>query len=182
MADIQHGSITDPYLHEPKGASTAGANTVYVANGSGTGVWKVLAVESLDYADLKGDLQTELDAGTIAINGTYYLTARLADISTPSSVILPVLKNSTVVRASLVLGGAITVADAVVNVKNSAGAAMGTPITVPFTGSAKGNQFAFTATGSNVLTGPTWIEVETNGASDTVQPAYVTVELRAKLN
>lgn len=37
---LEHNTITDPYLHEPKGASTALNNTVYVANGSGTGSWK----------------------------------------------------------------------------------------------------------------------------------------------
>ena len=34
-----HAIQTDPYLHEPKGISTAAAGTVYQATGSGTGVW-----------------------------------------------------------------------------------------------------------------------------------------------
>ena len=37
---IQHNIITDPDLHEPKGVSSAGAGTVYKANGSGTGAWQ----------------------------------------------------------------------------------------------------------------------------------------------
>lgn len=41
MADIQHSALTDPNLHEPKGASTATAESFYVANGSGGGSWKL---------------------------------------------------------------------------------------------------------------------------------------------
>lgn len=39
MPNINHNVLTDPYLHEPKGASTALAGQVYVANGAGSGVW-----------------------------------------------------------------------------------------------------------------------------------------------
>lgn len=39
MANVQHSSLSDPNLHEPKGVSTAAANTVYLANGSGSGTW-----------------------------------------------------------------------------------------------------------------------------------------------
>lgn len=37
---IQHKLITDPDIHEPKGTSTALANQVYAANGSGSGSWQ----------------------------------------------------------------------------------------------------------------------------------------------
>jgi hypothetical protein len=40
MVNVNHSSLTDPYLHEPKGAATAGAGEVYIANGSGGGVWR----------------------------------------------------------------------------------------------------------------------------------------------
>jgi len=39
MANVQHSSLTDPNLHEPKGISTASANQLYLANGSGSGTW-----------------------------------------------------------------------------------------------------------------------------------------------
>lgn len=41
MADVQHSSLTDPQLHEPKGISTADDGAVYVANGAGSGDWEV---------------------------------------------------------------------------------------------------------------------------------------------
>lgn len=39
MANVNHSTLSDPYLHEPKGCSTALAGQIYVANGTGSGVW-----------------------------------------------------------------------------------------------------------------------------------------------
>jgi hypothetical protein len=39
MALPNHATQTDPYLHEPKGASTAVAGTVYISDGAGSGSW-----------------------------------------------------------------------------------------------------------------------------------------------
>lgn len=40
MANVQHSSLTDPNLHEPKGVSTATANQLYFADGAGSGNWR----------------------------------------------------------------------------------------------------------------------------------------------
>lgn len=49
---IQHNSLTEADLHEPKGVSTAGIGTVYRATGGGTGQWvylrSVLSMGALD--------------------------------------------------------------------------------------------------------------------------------------
>jgi hypothetical protein len=37
---IEHADLTDPELHEPKGASAAVADSFYVADGAGSGAWK----------------------------------------------------------------------------------------------------------------------------------------------
>ena len=39
MADIQHRSIADPDIHEPKGVGAASAGQIYVADGSTGGEW-----------------------------------------------------------------------------------------------------------------------------------------------
>lgn len=39
MANVNHGTLTDPYLHEPKGISSASAGEVYIADGAGSGAW-----------------------------------------------------------------------------------------------------------------------------------------------
>lgn len=50
---IQHASIPDSQLHEPKGVVTATQNSSYFANGSGSGVWKKVGTETLK--GLSGD-------------------------------------------------------------------------------------------------------------------------------
>lgn len=44
---VQHRNLPDSELHEPKGASTAVSNTVYVADGSASGVWKRLPATAI---------------------------------------------------------------------------------------------------------------------------------------
>ena len=39
MANINHSTLSDPYLHEPKGVSSALAGQIYVSDGSGSGDW-----------------------------------------------------------------------------------------------------------------------------------------------
>ena len=39
MANVQHSTLTDPNLHEPKGIASASANQVYISDGSGSGDW-----------------------------------------------------------------------------------------------------------------------------------------------
>lgn len=47
MTTISHKNLTGNQLHESKGVDTATANTVYVANGSGSGSWTKLTANSL---------------------------------------------------------------------------------------------------------------------------------------
>lgn len=53
MATVQHVSIPDAQIHEPKGVVTASAGYVYVANGGGSGIWKKVANDALQ--GLSGD-------------------------------------------------------------------------------------------------------------------------------
>ncbi len=182
MADLQHNILTGGQLHEPKGVAAAAANLVYVSDGANSGAWSVLPLASVANATSIAAVQSGLDAASITVDGDYALFAHLEDISTASSIIVPILKNSTFVRATVVLAGPITVADANISFKNAGGASMGTNVTVPFTGSAKGDQIAFTATGNNVLVGPTWIEIATDGLSTDAQRLSVLLEFTAQLN
>jgi len=45
---IQHNLITGSDLHEPKGVAAAAASKVYVANGSASGTWTLLATASIE--------------------------------------------------------------------------------------------------------------------------------------
>ena len=41
MATVEHSTLTTGELHEPKGIATANANTVYIADGAGSGSWRL---------------------------------------------------------------------------------------------------------------------------------------------
>lgn len=43
MATVAHSTLTGADLHEPKGVASAASNTVYVANGAGSGNWSSAA-------------------------------------------------------------------------------------------------------------------------------------------
>lgn len=53
MANIQHKNVTDPNIHESKGAATAAIDTVRVSDGAGSGTWK--KVDSKGLKNLLGD-------------------------------------------------------------------------------------------------------------------------------
>lgn len=55
-AGIAHKNLTDPQLHEPKGASTAEENAVMIANGDGSTDWRMLSVDLLGL--IKPTIQT----------------------------------------------------------------------------------------------------------------------------
>lgn len=46
---LLHKNLTDPQLHEPAWISTADENTVYLANGAGSGTWKKITFEEIDF-------------------------------------------------------------------------------------------------------------------------------------
>lgn len=45
MALVEHATITDPNIHEPKGVASASANEVYLSDGAGSGAWE--SIETL---------------------------------------------------------------------------------------------------------------------------------------
>lgn len=70
MPNIEHSAVTDPYIHEPKGASTATAGQVYIADGAGSGNWAVLTLADIDVAAPASAAATGT-AGTIAYDSSY---------------------------------------------------------------------------------------------------------------
>lgn len=159
-----HKDLTGTDLHESKGVAAAAANTLYVADGLGSGTWKKLTNSTLDLTSVQSP-------------NTYRLTGVITDVSAPSAILIPVPVNSTFVSARLVLGGAITVADSVVSFTRNDGSSFGSTVTITQAASAEGTGFTFTATLNQTITGPGYIKIATDGASTTTQPLYVTVTL-----
>ena len=90
MANVQHSSLTDPNLHEPKGISTASANQLYLANGSGSGTW----TNANRFPGTGWGKYT---------NTTYVGTTALAVSTTP--VLLPFTTDDTVSQIPITLAG-----------------------------------------------------------------------------
>lgn len=90
MANIQHKDIPDAERHEPKGISSAAANTVYMSNGSATGAWTLVN-------RLPG---TGWGKYT---NATYVDTTTLEITTTPLLLPLPTTSDET--QLPITLGG-----------------------------------------------------------------------------
>lgn len=50
MPNIEHSTVTDPYVHEPKGASAAASGEVYTSNGAGSGTWQLPQIQGQSVA------------------------------------------------------------------------------------------------------------------------------------
>jgi hypothetical protein len=62
MATIQHASIPDTDLHEPKGIVSAANKSIYVADGIGSGAWKQIYTQGFEDYSHAGSFQS-LTAG-----------------------------------------------------------------------------------------------------------------------
>jgi hypothetical protein len=141
MANVNHSSLTDPLIHEPKGVASASVGKVYVANGSGSGTWT--AKETL-------------------VGET--LTGYIDNISAASTVYLPIPFAGTISKVVTVLEAAISSANATLTVKDAAAASMGT-ITVTQSGSAAGDVDTLSPSSNNTVTADSFITIASDGAS-----------------
>ncbi len=144
-----HETISDPFLHEPKGVSNAGPNRVYVSDGQGSGSWE---------------------------KRTEQLSCVIANISTPTVVYIPTLSAGRISRVNVVLQGAITVDDAEITVKDSLGATVAT-LVVEHDSSATGDQYDSVVAGVNSVEELGVISVETDGGSTTAAALLVVIEV-----
>ena len=145
-----HSALTGTELHEPKGVAAAAAGKVYLSDGLGSGSWVV---------------------------PPYTLTTRLDDVSTASTVYIPIPFAGTVTKVVTVLEGSLTTANATVTVKNAAGSSMGT-LTITQSGSVAGDIDTLSPVSNNTVTNDSRISVETDGASDTTRKLFVTVYIQ----
>lgn len=61
---VAHAALTGAELHEPKGADGASANTVYIADGAGSGDWNILDYNSLPDGTVIGHSISTVTANT----------------------------------------------------------------------------------------------------------------------
>lgn len=157
-----HSALTGSDLHEPKGASGASQHTVYVADGAGSGTWQKITADSVDTS-----VVLDLNTG--------FVTVTIADVSTASTVYIPCARAITINKVVSVLTGTITGADAIITVKNAAGASMGT-LTIAQSGSAAGNIDTLLPSSNNTVAEDSYFTIETDGASTNAVPLVLQVE------
>lgn len=77
MPGIAHKDLTDPQIHEPKGASTASTGSIIFSDGAGGTVWKVPSLEDLEIQKLhmfEVPASSIQDASTISTAGMSAIT------------------------------------------------------------------------------------------------------------
>ena len=139
MANVQHSTLSDPNLHEPKGASTAAANTAYLANGSGSGTWT--AVNRLPGTGW-GQYSNALYVGTTALA-----------VST-TEVLVPFDTNANVTQLPISLTGTTS---SLMNL---------TTETLQFVSTGDLHSITFTFTVYSITGSPASIDLKIYGSSD----------------
>lgn len=104
---VAHSTLTGSELHECKGADSAAANTVRVANGSGSGTWQKITASSMDTTSVKNvNVQT--------------VTFLMTDPTLPSGTIyLPIEQNKTISSVNIIVNNTVAGTLAVTIKKNS---------------------------------------------------------------
>ena len=77
---IEHNAIPQGEIHEPKGIGAAASNTVYVANGGGSGTWTTVpsGLDNIVFVNSESDFPAPSGGViTLAANTTYILGANI---------------------------------------------------------------------------------------------------------
>lgn len=99
-----HSSLTDPNIHEPKGASTASDGQVYVADGAGSGAWEA------KLPDQSGNSGKYLTTnGTVESWGSVVAPAAMASITNGASATNTVGANAVNIASCTQASGLYTV-------------------------------------------------------------------------
>lgn len=163
MVNVAHASLTGSNLHEVKGASSASADTVMVADGAGSTVFEKLTADSIDTTSLFNVNKREL-------------TVRIADVSTAEVIYVPIPWACTVTKITSALSATITGADSTIDFANHAGGAMGT-ITIANAGSAAKDVDSLTPSSNNTFTAGQVLTIDNNGEATNTAPVVLVIEL-----
>ncbi len=145
---IQHSAIPDADRHEPKGASTAAAGSVYVSDGAASGTWKWQPqVATLDIASLD----------TV---GDYYI---------------PFAYNSTIDKVYSTIDGAILTADKTLTLSIGGVDVTNGVITITQAGSAAGDVDSCTPTANNTVSAGAALKVAATGGTTGGIRAHLTI-------
>jgi D-alanyl-D-alanine carboxypeptidase len=161
---VNHKDLTGAALHESKGVSSASANNVYVANGSGSGTWEKIDKDAINTSSIKN------------LN-KIYITYTIPDISTAGShfVVTPIAGDIDKIYSTI--NNAITSVNCGLTFEIGGTLVTNGAITIAYSGSAAGTIDNSTPSGANTLTAGQAIEIITNGASSTSCRGTITFEI-----
>jgi hypothetical protein len=108
----------------------------------------------------------------------YFITAKIADISTASSTFVPIPDGGKVIKIITALQAVIASANAAITFEIGGTAITNGAITVAFNGSAVGDVDTATPTAANDVLEDGTIEMITDGASTNDAVLYVTFVIR----
>lgn len=145
-----HSTLTGADLHESKGVDSAPANTVYLANGAGSGTWTQVPASAIDTTTIK-NLNKD------------FITVTIRDIATPSVLVVPIAVNCTLTNAMSCITGAISGGDALLTLTRAGSSTIGT-ITIAASGSGEGILDTITTPTNNVFTAPSYLKIACDGA------------------
>jgi len=100
---IQHRNIPNADLHEPKGVSLATSNTVYVANGSGSGTWvktPTQALAGISTNGSAGQLVTVNGSGAFVLASAPHGHIYFFDSTTPVTITAPTTPTKVLVTTA----------------------------------------------------------------------------------
>lgn len=146
-----HKDLTGVDLHEPKGAASAASGSVYIANGSGSGVWTALSPS------------------------LFTVTRTIPDVSTAGDVYIGIPATGTITEIVGILEAAISGSDSNVSFEINGVTITGSGIVVTESGSAPGNEFDVAPTGNNTVALGDVVKITTDGASTGTAPFTVTL-------
>lgn len=155
-----HSTLSGADLHEPKGIESASANTVYKANGAGSGTWGKVGTSSLDTAQIFN-------------TNKFYISYPIALISSATDFYIPIGPKSQVTNASVAVGNTFTTTDLTLTVYAN-GSSVGN-VVLAASGSASGSRASFTPTSHTVSAGG-FIRVTTNAVTGSVT-GFIVLEL-----
>ena len=164
MADVQHSALTGASLHEPKGVAAASANTVYGADGAGSGSWAKIAVANINTSSVKN------------VN-KIYLTYSIADLNTAASYYMVVPLAGVISKIYSVIDGALATADTIITHEIANVAVTNGTITITQAGSAAGDVDSATPTAARTLTAGQALEIICDGGTSSTTKCTLTYEI-----
>lgn len=149
---VQHAALTGAELHEPKGASTASADEVWVADGLGSGAFQKITTDQLDT--------------TIVDINKRQIALQVENFTAGSTWMLPFTRNTTINKITTVISAATTTSDTTIAITKNSVSSLGS-ITVAYSGSAAGDIDSLTPASNNTFVNGDFMRIVLSGGSGT---------------